>query len=147
MLFINYYLFLKYYKDRRLLILATTNFGQSELRNLNMSDCFNSEIYVPSIDNLLSVDHVLKELKLFNDDERNKALSDLKEVELNIGVKKLLMIIEMCRQDVDDRVKKFVETIKSVNVTRNLAIGRNFINIDENENLDNISIEIPPKYN
>src|SRR3954451_4471443 len=107
MLFINYY-FLKYYKDRRLLILATTNFEQPDLKNLNMSDCFNSEIYVPNIDKLSSVDHVLKELNLFNDDERNQAISNLKEVKLNIGIKKLLMVIEMCRQDVDDKVKKFV---------------------------------------
>ncbi|CAG8616139.1 9277_t:CDS:10 [Funneliformis mosseae] len=98
-------------KDRRLLIFATTN-ERSVLEQMNMSDCFNSEIYVPNIVELSCVDFVLKELTLFNDDERNRALSALQQdgFNLNIGIKKLLMIIEMSRQDVD-KVDKFVSTI------------------------------------
>ncbi|GBB92896.1 hypothetical protein RclHR1_20770002 [Rhizophagus clarus] len=115
-------------KDRRLLILATTNFGQSELKDLSMSDCFNSEIYVPNVNELESVDHVLKELKLFDDYEREQAISGLEGVELNIGIKKLLMIIEMCRQDVENRVEKFVDTIKALNVTESTNYRRENIN-------------------
>ncbi|CAG8598288.1 35733_t:CDS:10 [Gigaspora margarita] len=101
-------------KDRRLLILATTN-EKSVLDDMNMSDCFNSDIYVPNITELSSVDIVLKELTLFNDEERNRALNALKQggVELRIGIKKLLTIIEMSRQDVD-KVEKFVGTILSM---------------------------------
>ncbi|CAG8566803.1 17083_t:CDS:2, partial [Dentiscutata heterogama] len=101
-------------KDRRLLILATTN-EKSVLDDMNMSDCFNSEIYVPNITELSSVDVVLKELALFNDEERNRALNALKQggVEMRIGIKKLLTIIEMSRQDVD-KVDKFVSTILSM---------------------------------
>ncbi|CAG8670850.1 18051_t:CDS:10 [Dentiscutata erythropus] len=101
-------------KDRRLLILATTN-EKSVLDDMNMSDCFNSEIYVPNITELSSVDVVLKELALFSDEERNQALNALKQggVELRIGIKKLLTIIEMSRQDVD-KVDKFISTILSM---------------------------------
>jgi vesicle-fusing ATPase len=96
-----------------------------------MSDCFNEKIYVPNVNELSSVDHVLKELELFNDDERRQAISDLKGVELNIGIKKLLMIVEMCRQDVKNRVKKFVDTIKGDNTTE---FTNNDINGSINEN-------------
>ncbi|CAI2191442.1 11013_t:CDS:10, partial [Funneliformis geosporum] len=98
-------------KERRLLIFATTN-ERSVLEQMNMSDCFNSEIYVPNIVELSFVDFVLEELALFNDDERNRALGALQQdgFNLNIGIKKLLMIIEMSRQDVD-KVDKFVSTI------------------------------------
>jgi vesicle-fusing ATPase len=52
-------------------------------------------------------------MELFNDQERSDALIELGTVEnmtLSIGVKKLLMVIEMARQDVD-KVNKFVNTI------------------------------------
>ncbi|CAJ0887342.1 4285_t:CDS:2, partial [Entrophospora sp. SA101] len=99
-------------KDRRLLILATTN-EKSVLQQMDMSDCFNSEIEVPNINDLDSIEIVLKELALFNNDEREQALEILRQnhlIKINIGIKKLLMIIEMSRQDVD-KVDKFVSTI------------------------------------
>ncbi|RHZ57043.1 hypothetical protein Glove_395g6 [Diversispora epigaea] len=101
-------------KDRRLLIIATTN-EKSVLEQMNMSDCFNSEIYVPHISELSAVDTVLQELTLFNDEERIRVLEILQEdeIKLKIGIKKLLMIIEMSRQDVD-KVDKFVSTIMGI---------------------------------
>jgi len=82
---------------------------------MDMIDCFNSEIYVPTIMDLLSVEIVLKELDLFDNNERNEALNRLQQEgidqkTLSIWVKKLLMITEMCRQDVD-KVDKFVNTL------------------------------------
>jgi len=70
---------------------------------------------VPTIMDLLSVEIVLKELDLFDNNERNEALNRLQQEgidqkTLSIGVKKLLMITEMCRQDVD-KVDKFVNTL------------------------------------
>ncbi|CAG8562114.1 4008_t:CDS:10 [Diversispora eburnea] len=102
------------HKDRRLLIIATTN-EKSVLEQMNMSDCFNSEIYVPHISELTAVDIVLQELTLFNDEERKRVLEILQEdeIKLKIGIKKLLMIIEMSRQDVD-KVDKFVSTIMGI---------------------------------
>ncbi|CAG8702218.1 11086_t:CDS:10, partial [Ambispora leptoticha] len=100
-------------KDRRLLILATTT-ERSVLEQMDMIDCFNSEIYVPNVTDLTSVDAVLRELDLFNDQDRQRALQTLAEngfdKKLSIGIKKLLMIIEMSKQDVD-RVDKFVTTL------------------------------------
>lgn len=55
-------------------------------------------------------------MELFNDQERSDALIELGTVEnmtLSIGVKKLLMVIEMARQDVD-KVNKFVNTISAL---------------------------------
>ena len=99
-----------------------------------MSDCFNSKIYVPNVSELDSVNHVLEELELFNDDERKQAKSELEGVELNIGIKKLLMIIEMCRQDAENRVKKFVDTIKANNTSEFINNHRGNINGSINEN-------------
>ncbi|CAG8623141.1 6200_t:CDS:10 [Ambispora gerdemannii] len=100
-------------KDRRLLILVTTT-ERPVLEQMDMIDCFNSEIYVPNITDLTSVEIVLRELSLFNDQDRQRALDFLRQSgidkKLTIGIKKLLMIIEMSRQDVD-RVDKFTTTL------------------------------------
>ncbi|KAG2193738.1 hypothetical protein INT46_011349 [Mucor plumbeus] len=100
-------------KDRRLLILATTTQRQI-LDQMDMTDEFSAEIYVPTITSLEGIDTVLQQLELFSDNERERALSILQQAnmdqKLTIGVKKLLMIIEMARQD-EDKVEKFVNTI------------------------------------
>jgi len=81
---------------------------------MDMLDSFDAEIYVPSIKSLSSIDTVLKEIELFSDSERAYAMKSIsKEIQSNyvsIGVKKLLMIAEMARQD-DDKVSKFVSTL------------------------------------
>ncbi|KAI7898973.1 P-loop containing nucleoside triphosphate hydrolase protein [Cokeromyces recurvatus] len=100
-------------KDRRLLILATTS-QHDILEQMGMTSEFSAEIYVPTITSLESMDIILQQLELFNDSEREEALSRLKEAnmdqKLTLGIKKLLMIIEMARQD-KDKVDKFVNTI------------------------------------
>ncbi|OBZ87652.1 Vesicular-fusion protein sec18 [Choanephora cucurbitarum] len=100
-------------KDRRLLILATTTQRQI-LDQMDMTSEFSAEIYVPTITSLESVDIVLQQLELFEDAERERALSLLSQAnmdhKLTIGVKKLLMIIEMARQD-ENKVDKFVNAI------------------------------------
>ncbi|KAI8369852.1 P-loop containing nucleoside triphosphate hydrolase protein [Choanephora cucurbitarum] len=100
-------------KDRRLLILATTTQRQI-LDQMDMISEFSAEIYVPTITSLESVDIVLQQLELFEDAERERALSLLSQAnmdhKLTIGVKKLLMIIEMARQD-ENKVDKFVNAI------------------------------------
>ncbi|KAG9298198.1 hypothetical protein G9A89_002686 [Geosiphon pyriformis] len=100
-------------KGRRLLLLATTT-ERSVLNQMDMIDAFNSEIYVPNITDLRSVEVVLKELDLFDDKERKRTLSNLQQEgidqKLSIGIKKLLTIAEMCRQDFD-KVDKFVNTL------------------------------------
>ncbi|KAI9277564.1 P-loop containing nucleoside triphosphate hydrolase protein [Sporodiniella umbellata] len=100
-------------KGRRLLILATAT-QRDILDHMGMTSEFSTELYVPSITSLEGIDAVLQELNLFEDDERERALSCLEQAnmehKLSIGVKKLLMVIEMARQD-EDKVGKFVNTI------------------------------------
>lgn len=100
-------------KDRRLLILATTT-QHNILEQMNMTEEFSAEIYVPTITSLEGVDAVLQQLELFEEVERTRALSILSDAnmdqKLTIGVKKLLMVIEMARQD-EDKVDKFVNTM------------------------------------
>lgn len=100
-------------KDRRLLILATTT-HRNILEQMDMTDEFSAEIYVPTITSLEGIDIVLQQLELFTDEEKARALSILSEANMDnklaIGVKKLLMIIEMARQD-EDKVDKFVNTM------------------------------------
>jgi vesicle-fusing ATPase len=100
-------------KDRRLLILATCT-NRQILDQMDMTDEFSAELYVPTITSLEGVDIVLQQLELFEDSERERAISILQQAnmdqKLSIGIKKLLMIIEMARQD-EDKVDKFVNTI------------------------------------
>ncbi|KAI8085172.1 P-loop containing nucleoside triphosphate hydrolase protein [Halteromyces radiatus] len=102
-------------KDRRLLIIATTS-QRSILKQMDMIDAFASEIQVPTITSLSEIDIVLQKMELFNEQERSDALIELGTVEnmtLSIGIKKLLMVIEMARQDTD-KVSKFVNTISDL---------------------------------
>ncbi|KAI8394261.1 P-loop containing nucleoside triphosphate hydrolase protein [Radiomyces spectabilis] len=103
-------------KDRRLLILATTT-QRHILDQMDMADAFDSEIYVPTITSLEGVDIVLQQLGLFTDEERKRTLSILSDAKMDeklaIGIKKLLMIIEMARQDAD-KIEKFVNTLLSL---------------------------------
>ncbi|CAO3634178.1 unnamed protein product [Cunninghamella blakesleeana] len=102
-------------KDRRLLIIATTS-QRSILKDMELIDAFATEIKVPPITSLNEVDIVLQEMNLFNDQQQMRALNELKsmsDIRLSIGIKKLLMVIEMARQD-SDSVGKFVETIRDI---------------------------------
>lgn len=83
---------------------------------MELIDAFATEIKVPPITSLNEVDIVLQEMNLFNDQQRMRALNELKsmsDIRLSIGIKKLLMVIEMARQD-SDSVGKFVETIRDI---------------------------------
>ena len=79
-----------------------------------MSDCFNSEMYISNITDLKSISHVLDDAQLFSLEEKKEALERLSisgiDQRISIGIKKLMMIIEMCRQDFD-KVDKFVNTL------------------------------------
>jgi len=100
-------------KGHKLLLISTTS-QKNILQEMDMLDSFDAEIYVPSIKSLSSIDIVLKEIELFSDSERAYVMKNIsQEIQSNyvsIGVKKLLMIAEMARQD-DDKVSKFVSTL------------------------------------
>lgn len=96
-------------KGRRLLIIATSS-SHSILADLGFSDNFDSELRVPPISSIVSLNHVLTEVELFNNAaETGRAVAMLQEAGfgrddgqspvLNIGVKKLLSLVEMARQE------------------------------------------------
>ncbi|GBE79862.1 AAA-domain-containing protein [Sparassis latifolia] len=100
-------------KGRRLLVIATSSL-RPVLTDLGLSESFDSEMRVPPISTLRAVDYVLRELELFKTDkERRHAIAMLEQagfgsaqddaeegmLSLNIGIKKLLGMVEMARQE------------------------------------------------
>ena len=99
---------------KRLLIIGTTT-QRSILEQMELIDAFNSEIYVPNVCELSDLDSVTSAIQLFkSDQDRQRALATLQrqglDGKLSIGIKKVLMVSEMARQDVD-LVDKFVYAI------------------------------------
>lgn len=80
-----------------------------------MSDFFDAEVYVPTISSIAAVEAVLKNIKVFTDDELAQVLQQLRsaglEGKLNIGVKKLLMVAEMAKQDDVGTMDKFLSEL------------------------------------
>ncbi|TFY64705.1 hypothetical protein EVJ58_g2436 [Rhodofomes roseus] len=112
-------------KGRRLLILATSSL-RPVLTDLGVSEVFDSELRVPPISSLRAVVRVLDELEIFpNDNERHQAISMLQQAglgsldtpedegssRLNIGVKKLLSIAEMSRQEPDETAERLTQSL------------------------------------
>ncbi|KAK4687823.1 vesicle-fusing ATPase, partial [Tremellales sp. Uapishka_1] len=94
-------------KGRRLLILATTS-HRSILTDMDVLSAFDTDIPISPITSLEEVDHCLREVKLFESaGEQQKAMKMLQDArfgeegrgDLMIGVKKLLSMAEMSRQD------------------------------------------------
>jgi len=95
-------------KGRRLLVIATTSL-RPVLTDLGLSESFDSEIRVPPVSSLRSLEVVLNEVDLLkNPRDRQLAMQMLQQAGfggdsetggLNIGIKKLLSMIEMARQE------------------------------------------------
>ncbi|KAI0685028.1 AAA-domain-containing protein [Cytidiella melzeri] len=95
-------------KGRRLFIVATTSL-RPILTDLGLSESFDSEIRVPPLSSLGALEHVLDEVELFaNPRDRQRTMEMLEQAGfgerdgtsgLNIGIKKLLNVIEMARQE------------------------------------------------
>ncbi|KZT71500.1 vesicular-fusion protein SEC18 [Daedalea quercina L-15889] len=112
-------------KGRRLLILATSSL-RPVLTDLGISEVFDSELRVPPISSLRAVVRVLDELEIFpNDNERRQLISMLQQAglgnvdapeddtssRLNIGVKKLLSIAEMARQEPEETAERLTRSL------------------------------------
>jgi vesicle-fusing ATPase len=94
-----------------LLVIATSSL-RPVLTELGLSETFDSELRVPPISNLASLEYVLRAVQLFDSevDERDAVqmlqdagfaltAKDASTSRLHIGIKKLLSIIEMARQE------------------------------------------------
>jgi len=94
------------------------------LTDLQMSEVFDSDIHVPPISTLDAIERVLEEVKLFKrsrDIEATMAMlqqagfsNDAEgygEGKLQIGIKKLLSVIEMARQEPEDIGARLVRAL------------------------------------
>jgi len=99
-------------KGRRLLILATTS-NSRMLSDMELSDAFASEIRVPAIGRIESIIRVVEAVNLLTSEDEIRRLTTLMqqarlgETGFAIGVKRLLSLIEMARQDPDPADKFF----------------------------------------
>ncbi|KAI0787180.1 P-loop containing nucleoside triphosphate hydrolase protein [Irpex lacteus] len=94
-------------KGRRLLVIATTSL-RPILTDLGLSESFDAEIRVPPLSSLTALEHVINEVDLIpNPRELQRTMEMLEQAGfggqdgngLNIGIKKLLSVIEMARQE------------------------------------------------
>ncbi|KAF8515015.1 P-loop containing nucleoside triphosphate hydrolase protein [Gautieria morchelliformis] len=107
-------------KGRRLLIIATTSI-RGMLTDLQMSEVFDADTHVPPITTLRSVKKVLREVNLFTrEEELSHAMGKLRqagfgddeyETGLQIGIKKLLSVIEMARQEPEEVAERLVRAL------------------------------------
>jgi len=101
-------------KGRRLLILATTAI-RPMITEMQMSEIFDSELRVPSIISLRSLEVVFREVDLFpSPKELQRAMAQLEQAgfgqegRLNIGIKKLLSTVEMARQEPEEVAERLI---------------------------------------
>ncbi|KAF9450678.1 vesicular-fusion protein SEC18 [Macrolepiota fuliginosa MF-IS2] len=120
-------------KGRRLLIIATSSL-LSTLKKLGLGEVFDSEQLVPSITTIGAFNHILRKVKLFaNNSQLEDALQRLAGLGFRtgdtddldfatdeafptpeIGVKKLLSVIEMARQEPENVTKRLVDGVEAV---------------------------------
>ncbi|GAC96960.1 hypothetical protein PHSY_004544 [Pseudozyma hubeiensis SY62] len=120
-------------KDKRLLVLATTS-NRTMLHEMEMLNAFIAEIRVPNITSLRSVDHVVRQMQLFDNENDTQRCQQLltqaglgEEGRLNIGIKKLLSEIEMARLDNDpaDRLASSLSSVQSTAIDVDIDVGLN----------------------
>ena len=97
-----------------MLVLATSS-DKSILMNLGLFEHIDSDLRVPPVHNIRSLEYVLQEVALFpTSEECKEALRQLQQAgfamrpddedgtPLQIGIKKLLTLVEMARQEPDN---------------------------------------------
>jgi len=106
------------------LVMVTSSLRPA-LDELELSDSFDAKLNVPSISTLHSMKLAIKELELFtNSGDLQRTISRLEDsgfgkgdeferTKRSVGIKKLLTIVEMVRQEPDDLPNRFVSAIMS----------------------------------
>uniref|UniRef100_A0AAQ5ZUR0 Vesicle-fusing ATPase n=1 Tax=Amphiprion ocellaris TaxID=80972 RepID=A0AAQ5ZUR0_AMPOC len=89
-------------KGRKLLIIGTTS-RKDVLQEMEMLDAFSTTIHIPNISRGEQLVEALELLGSFQENERSKIAQAVKGQSLWIGIKKLLMLIEMAVQTCDSR--------------------------------------------
>ncbi|XP_069016223.1 vesicle-fusing ATPase-like isoform X1 [Embiotoca jacksoni] len=99
-------------KGRKLLIIGTTS-RKDVLQEMEMLDAFSTTIHIPNIMTGEQLVEALELLGSFQEKERASIAKAVKGQPLSIGIKKLLMLIEMAAQmDPDYRVSKFLSLLR-----------------------------------
>ncbi|XP_054454532.1 vesicle-fusing ATPase-like [Anoplopoma fimbria] len=99
-------------KGRKLLIIGTTS-RKDVLQEMEMLDAFSTTIHIPNISRGEQLVEALELLGSFQEVERASIAKAVKGQNLWIGIKKLLMLIEMAVQmDHGYRVSKFLSLLK-----------------------------------
>ncbi|CAJ1081492.1 vesicle-fusing ATPase-like [Xyrichtys novacula] len=99
-------------KGRKLLIIGTTS-RRDVLQEMEMLDAFSTTIHIPNISRGEQLVEALELLGSFQDVERASIAKAVKGQSLWIGIKKLLMLIEMAVQvEPGYRVSKFLSLLK-----------------------------------
>ncbi|KAJ7806616.1 P-loop containing nucleoside triphosphate hydrolase protein [Mycena olivaceomarginata] len=114
-------------KDRRLLVIATTS-NRPILTDLGFAD-FNSVLRIPPVTSLSALEVVIREVDLFpQDEDRRDAVRMLRDAgfdrksrddpssRLQIGIKKLLSILEMARQEPDAVAEQLVTALMELDL-------------------------------
>lgn len=99
-------------KGRRLMIIGTTS-QYLVLKHMNLVDCFTSTIAVPSIKSSKEVDRVLLKIGYMSDGHsRETVLSQLEQIDLNIGIKRLIQVLmnsQYLKSDANGVVENILE--------------------------------------
>ncbi|XP_051904507.1 vesicle-fusing ATPase isoform X2 [Hippocampus zosterae] len=105
-------------KGRKLLIIGTTS-RKDVLQEMEMLDAFSTTIHIPNISTGEQLVDALELLGSFTDKERASIAQQLKGKRVWIGIKKLLVLIEMSLQmDQDYRVTKFLTLLRDEGADR-----------------------------
>jgi vesicle-fusing ATPase len=98
-------------KSRRLLIIGTTS-ERTVLRQMDVINSFDAEIPVPTVPHLRDLGEILRSVNAFDDQTRHSVLQELESItnsmEVKVGIKKILSILETSRQD-EDVARRFVD--------------------------------------
>ncbi|XP_056265885.1 vesicle-fusing ATPase isoform X2 [Pseudoliparis swirei] len=105
-------------KGRKLLIIGTTS-RKDVLQEMEMLDAFSTTIHIPNISTGEQLVDALELLGSFTDKERASISHQLKGKRVWIGIKKLLVLIEMSLQMVAEyRVTKFLSLLREEGADR-----------------------------
>lgn len=99
-------------KGRKLLIIGTTS-RKDVLQEMEMLDAFSTTIHIPNISRGEQLVEALELMGSFQEKERASIAKAVKDHTLWIGIKKLVMLVEMAAQmDPDYRVSKFLSLLR-----------------------------------
>lgn len=91
------------------------------LADMDALDAFAANLRIPAISSLREIEHIVREVALFpTKEEGERAMRLLQQAgfagedkvqQLGVGVKRLLSLVEMCRQDRDGAGEKLVASL------------------------------------